>query len=96
MEKFDGDSAEDGLDFMVDVEGLSWGPHYYQFVASDGVSTTSTPLDAGPIRTRWRIQTGITRLSSTMRVLNLGRVYQAMISPFAFSFMTKTTMTLTT
>ena len=48
MEKFDGDSAEDGLDFMVDVEGLSWGPHYYQFVASDGVSTTSTPLDAGP------------------------------------------------
>ena len=48
MEKFDGESAEDGLDFMVDVEGLSWGPHYYQFVASDGVSTTSTPLDAGP------------------------------------------------
>ena len=27
MEKFDGESAEDGLDFMVDVEGLSWGTH---------------------------------------------------------------------
>ena len=44
MDQAGSGSAEDGLVFEVEVEGLSWGPHYYQFVASDGSSTTTTPL----------------------------------------------------
>ena len=92
MEEFD-ESAEDGLDFMVDVEGFlgvhtitsllhPMGKHNLNSLTSPFVQGGDPNWDCPP--------------ELYDEGLNLGRVYQAMISPSAFSFMTKATMTLTT